>query len=101
MRLQLATRLIIEEGLEAEVRDALGREYYERGGDAGGSFRNGQRKWADHQDFAGRDLGEYDIAYLFVDGIDERIRHTTPLGSAPRMRLCGIALTMSGDMGTV
>ena len=27
----LATRLIIEEGLEGEVRDALGREYYEHG----------------------------------------------------------------------
>ncbi len=27
----LATRLIIEEGLEAEVRDTLGRDYYEHG----------------------------------------------------------------------
>ena len=152
---QLATRLIIEEGLEAEVRDALGRDYYERGGEAGGGYRNGLRKgrlksaegfieyaapqvaggdapfrselrdhlkghtealedlaiemlarglsvrdiedafkdesgrlllsrtavselgerlWADYQDFATRDLSEYDIAYLFVDGIAERIR---------------------------
>ncbi len=29
--MRLATRLIIEEGLEAEVGDALGREYYEHG----------------------------------------------------------------------
>ncbi len=27
---RLATRLIIEEGLEAEVRDTLGRAYYEQ-----------------------------------------------------------------------
>ena len=152
---QLATRLIIEEGLEAEVRDTLGRDYYERGGDAGGGYRNGLRKgrlksaegfieyaapqvaggaapfrselrdhlkghtealedlaiemlarglsvrdiedafkdesgrlllsrtavselgerlWADYRDFATRDLSEDDIAYLFVDGIAERIR---------------------------
>jgi transposase-like protein len=152
---RLATRLIIEEGLEAEVREALGRGYYEHGGQAGGGQRNGvregrlrtaegfvaysapqvagtaepfhselrghlkgqsealedlavemlarglsvrdiedafkdeqgrlllsrtavseigERLWADYQDFSKRDLSEYDIAYLFVDGIAERIR---------------------------
>ena len=152
---QLATRLIVEEGFEAEVRDALGREYYERGGRPSRGYRNGvregrlktaegaiaysapqvagsaipfrsqlrqhlkghsealenlaiemlarglsvrdiedafkdetgrlllsktavselgERLWADYQDFATRDLSEYDIAYLFIDGIAERIR---------------------------
>jgi transposase-like protein len=152
---KLATRLIVEEALEAEVRDALGRDYYERGGEEGRGWRNGVRPgrlktaeglidfaapqvagrdapfrseirdhlkgrtealeglavellarglsvrdiedvfrdetgrlllsrsavselgeqlWADYQDFAARDLGEYDIVYLFVDGIAERIR---------------------------
>lgn len=152
---RLATRLIIEEGLEAEVRDALGRDYYERGDGADSGHRNGvregrmktaegfvdyaapqvtggaepfrsrlrghlkghsealedlaiemlarglsvrdiedafkdetgrlllsrtavselgERLWADYQEFATRDLSEYDIAYLFVDGIAERIR---------------------------
>jgi transposase-like protein len=152
---KLATRLIVEEALEAESRDALGREYYEHGAEAGRGWRNGvrpgrlktaeglveyaapqiagrdqpfrseirehlkgrtqaledlavellarglsvrdiedafrdesgrlllsrtavselgERLWADYQEFAGRDLGEYDIAYLFVDGIAERIR---------------------------
>ena len=152
---RLATRLIIEEGLEAEVRDALDRDYYEHGAEPGGGYRNGVRRgrlktaegsidysapqvagtakpfrselrghlkghsealedlaiemlarglsvrdiedafkdeqgrlllsrtavseigerlWADYQDFAGRDLSGYDIAYLFVDGIAERIR---------------------------
>ncbi|MGB6428247.1 MAG: IS256 family transposase [Methyloceanibacter sp.] len=41
---KLATRLIIEEGLEAEVRDALGRGYYEHGGGVGGGHRNGVRE---------------------------------------------------------
>lgn len=41
--LKLATRLIIEEGLEAEVRDALGRDYYEHGNDGIGGHRNGVR----------------------------------------------------------
>ena len=152
---RLATRLIIEEGLEAEVRDTLGRDYYEHGQAAGQGYRNGvrqgrlktaegfigysapqvagtadpfrsvlrghltghsealedlaiemlarglsvrdiedafkdetgrlllsrtavselgERLWADYQDFATRDLGEYDIVYLFIDGIAERIR---------------------------
>jgi len=152
---RLATRLIIEEGLEAEVRDALGRDYYEHGGDPGRGHRNGVREarmktaegligysapqvsgtaapfrselrdhlkghsegledlaiemlarglsvrdiedafkdetgrlllsrtavseigdrlWADYQDFITRDLSEFDIAYLFVDGVAERIR---------------------------
>ena len=152
---RLATRLIIEEGLEAEVRDAVGRDYYEHGCAPDRGYRNGvrsgrlktaegfiayaapqvagrpepfrsslrrhlkghsealedlavemlarglsvrdiedtfkdetgrlllsrtavsemgERLWADYQEFAGRDLGEYDVAYLFVDGVAERIR---------------------------
>jgi putative transposase len=152
---RLATRLIVEETLEAESRDAIGRDYYEHGAVPGQGYRNGsrtgrlktaegvieyaapqiagrdepfrseirdhlkgrtqaledlavellarglsvrdiedafkdesgrlllsrtavseigERLWADYQEFATRDLSEYDIAYLFVDGIAERIR---------------------------
>jgi putative transposase len=152
---RLATRLIVEEALEAESRDALGREYYEHGAGPGQGWRNGvrtgrlktaegvieyatpqiagrdepfrseirehlkgrtqaledlavellarglsvrdiedafkdetgrlllsrtavselsERLWADYQEFASRDLSEYDIVYLFIDGIAERIR---------------------------
>ena len=39
--LRHAVRLIIEEALEAEVTDVLGREYYQRGESAG--YRNGNR----------------------------------------------------------
>ena len=152
---KLATRLIVEEALEAESRDALGRDYYEHGASPGQGWRNGvrmgrlktaeglvdyaapqiagreepfrseireslkgrrlaledlavemlarglsvrdiedafkdesgrlllsrtadseigERLWADYQEFATRDLGEYDIVYLFVDGVAERLR---------------------------
>ena len=152
---QLATRLILEEALEAEARDALGRDYDERGAEEGQGYRNGHRTgrlktaegavefsapqiagradpfrseirehakgrtealeelavemlarglsvrdiedafraddgqlllsrtavselgeqlWRDYQDFAKRDLSGYEIVYLFVDGIAERIR---------------------------
>lgn len=152
---ELATRLIVEEALEGEVRDALDRGYYERGGAPGQGHRNGHRThrlksaeggleysapqvaglaqpfrsalrdhlkghtealeslavemlarglsvrdiedafkdetgrlllsktavseigkqlWEDYQAFKSRDLAEYDIAYLFIDGIAERIR---------------------------
>jgi transposase-like protein len=40
---KLATRLIVEEALEAESRDALGREYYEHGAAPGRGYRNGSR----------------------------------------------------------
>jgi hypothetical protein len=40
---RLAARLIIEEALEGEARDALGREYYARGAAPGAGYRNGYR----------------------------------------------------------
>jgi hypothetical protein len=40
---ELATRLIIEEGLEGEAGDAVGRDYYEHGAQAGQGYRNGYR----------------------------------------------------------
>ena len=152
---ELATRLIVEEALEGEVRDALDRGHYERGDAPGQGHRNGHRThrlksaeggleysapqvaglaqpfrsalrdhlkghtealeslavemlarglsvrdiedafkdetgrlllsrtavseigkqlWEDYQAFKSRALAEYDIAYLFIDGIAERIR---------------------------
>ena len=40
---RIAARLIVEEALEAESRDALGREYYEHGAAPGQGCRNGVR----------------------------------------------------------
>jgi putative transposase len=151
---RLAARLIIEEALEGEARDAVGREYYARGAVPGAGYRNGyrtgrvksaegaieystpqiadrrepfrsrirevvrgrteelealagemyagglstrdieavfadkngasllsrtavsevtERLWAEYEAFVSRDLSEYEITYLFVDGIAERL----------------------------
>ena len=40
---KLATRLIVEEALEGEVGDPLGREYYEHGAQPGQGYRKGYR----------------------------------------------------------
>jgi putative transposase len=40
---RLAARLIVEEGLEGEATDALGRDYYARGAAPGAGYRNGYR----------------------------------------------------------
>ncbi len=37
-----------------------------------------ERLWADYQAFAGRDLGEFKVLYLFVDGIAERLHLGQP-----------------------
>ena len=156
---RLAARLIIEEALEGEARDALGREYYARGAAPGAGYRNGyrpgrvdsaegrieyrapqiadradpfrsairgivrgrtaelealavemyarglstrdieavfadgagksllsrtavseitERLWTEYEGFAGRDLAEFDVVYLFVDGIAERLHLGQP-----------------------
>jgi len=154
--LRLAVRKLVEEALEAEVADALGREYYERRGQpVADGYRNGYRKgrmktaegeveyavpqvsdreepyrsevrehlrgvtdrleqlaiemyarglstrdveeafrdeqgrtvlsrtavsevteklWEEYEAFATRDLSEYRIVYLFLDGVAERLR---------------------------
>ena len=40
---KLATRLVLEEALEAESHDALGREYYAPGPEPGRGWRTGMR----------------------------------------------------------
>ena len=156
---RLAARLIIEEALESEACDAVGREYYARGAAPGAGYRNGYRTgrldsaegriefsapqiadratpfrsairelvrgrtaelealavemyarglstrdiealfadgnghsllsrtavseitarlWAEYEGFAGRELSEFDVVYLFVDGIAERLHLGQP-----------------------
>jgi hypothetical protein len=173
---RLATRLIVEEALEAESRDAVGRCYYEHGAAPRQGYRNGsrtgrlktaeglieyaapqivgrdepfrseirdhlkgrtqafedlavellarglsvrdiedafkdesgrlllsrtavseigERLWADYQEFARRDLSEYDIAYLFVDGIG-----ADPARAAARGGPGGLGLHGRGQEGS-
>jgi len=156
---RLAARLIIEEALEGEAEDTLGRGYYARGGVPEAGYRNGyrtgrlksaegsieysapqiadraepfrsriretlrgrteeleglavemyarglstrdiealfadgtgqsllsrsavstitERLWVEYEEFASRDLSEFDVVYLFVDGIAERLHLGQP-----------------------
>jgi putative transposase len=156
---RLAARLILEEGLEGEATDALGREYYTRSGIPGAGYRNGyrtgrlktaegmveyaapqisdravpfrsslreiirgrteelealavemyarglstrdiealftdergrsllsrtavseitERLWAEYEAFASRDLSEFAVIYLFIDGLAERLHFGQP-----------------------
>lgn len=174
-----AVRLMIEEALEAEVSERLGRGYYERGGqatedaDAPRGYRNGVRVgrlktaegvieygvpqvrglegwqseiraalggksdelerlavemyarglsmrdieaaftapdgrcllsrsaasrvcealWADYQEFARRALSGIEVAYLFIDGVTERLH----LGQSREAVLAAWAITMNGS----
>lgn len=168
--LKLAMRKLIEEALETEVQDALGRGYYEHGEEPSG-HRNGQRTarlktaegeleytvpqvrgmdfrsrvrpelprrtealedmavemyarglstrdieatfcdeeghsllsrtavsvlterlWEEYTAFATRDLSEYDVHYLFVDGIAERLHSGQPREAV----LCAWAICADG-----
>jgi putative transposase len=170
---KLATRLIVEEALEEEIEDVVGRGYYAHG-DGSGGHRNGYRRgkldtaegrieygvpqvrgtvepfrsairealgsrteelerlaiemyarglsvrdieaaftdgngkillsksavsqvserlWADYQAFAGRDLSEHRVLYLFLDGIAERLH----LGQPREAVLAAWGITATGE----
>src|SRR6266436_1630866 len=168
--LKLAVRKIVEEVLEAEVTDALGRGYYENGAEPGRGYRNGrlrtaegsidygvpqvadrpepfvsrvraglagrtaeleqlalemyarglstrdieaafrdasgasllsrtavsqvtERLWQEYEAFAGRDLSEFSVAYLFVDGVAERLHAGLPREAV----LCAWGITDDGQ----
>jgi putative transposase len=170
---RLAARLIVEEALEAEVSDVLGRGYSEQADEPRRGYRNGyrpgrlktaeglieysapqvsdrdepfrsrireairgrsaalehlavemfarglstrdieaaftdaagnvllsrtavsevtERLWQEYQAFAGRDLAEFAVIYLFVDGIAERLH----LGQPREAVLCAWGITADG-----
>jgi transposase-like protein len=75
---RLALRLIVEEALDAEATDALGRERYERAGGAGSGYRNGYRR------------GKMRTAEGVVDYAAPQLRETPePFVSAIRKGLSG------------
>jgi len=78
---KLATRLIVEEALEGQATRPGLSEWISHGPAEDGRGADGicgaadcRAVWEDYQAFAQRDLSEYEIRYLFVDGIVERLR---------------------------
>jgi putative transposase len=171
--IKLAVRKIVEEALEAEVSEAVGRGYYESGATPGAGYRNGYRRgrlqtaegpieygvpqvadrpepfesrirarlagrtaelerlavemfarglstrdieaafrdaegrsllsrtavsqvterlWQEYEAFATRDLSEFTLAYLFVDGVAERLHAGMPREAV----LCAWGITEDG-----
>jgi transposase-like protein len=171
--LKLAVRKIVEEALEAEVAEVVGRGYYEAGAAPGAGYRNGYRRgrlrtaegaieygvpqvadrpepfvsrvraglagrtaelerlavemyarglstrdveaafrdatgasllsrtavsqvterlWQEYEGFATRDLGEFAVAYFFVDGVAERLHAGLPREAV----LCAWGITEDG-----
>ena len=87
---RLATRLIIEEGLEAEVRDALERGYYQHGEAPGRGHRNGVRQ------------GHLKTAEGFIDYSAPQVCGTAaPFRSELRGHLTGHSEALGAAMGDV
>lgn len=84
---QLATRLILEEALEAEARDALGRDYYERGAEDGPGLPQRVPDWSP-QDRRRRDRVQRPA--------DRRARRPLPVGD-PRTRPEGRTEALEGE----
>jgi transposase-like protein len=68
--MELLTRGLSVRDIEDAFKDESGRLLLSRTAVS----ELGERLWADYREFATRDLGEYDVAYLLIDGIAERIR---------------------------
>ena len=75
--IKLAVRKIVEETLEAEVAEAVGRGYYESGAAPGGGYRNGYRR--------GLRTAEGAIEY----GVPQIADRTEPFVSRVRAGLAG------------
>jgi putative transposase len=60
--------------IEAAFTDAQGRSVLSKSAASALS----ERLWEDYQSFAGRDLSEWRVLYLFVDGVAERLHLGQP-----------------------
>ncbi len=60
--------------IEAAFTDERGRSVLSRSA----ASRVAERLWDDYQEFAGRDLSELQIVYLYVDGVNERLHLGQP-----------------------
>ena len=49
-----------------------------------------ERLWQEYEAFAGRDLSEFAVAYLFVDGVAERLH----AGQPREAMLCAWGITL-------
>jgi len=78
LAVELLARGLSTRDIAETFTDERGRQFLSRtavsGHEVGAPRQVTKRLWEEYQAFAERDLSEYEIAYLFVDGIAERIR---------------------------
>lgn len=91
---QLGLRKVIEEvsatrDIEAAVCDEHGRSLLSRTAVS----QVTERLWSEYEAFTSRDLSEYEIAYLFSDGIAERLHR----GQRREAVLCAWGITTEGQ----
>jgi putative transposase len=67
--------------IEAAFRDATGASVLSRTAVS----QVTEQLWQEYEAFAGRDLSEFVVAYLFVDGVAERLHMGAPRGGALRV----------------
>ena len=74
LAIEMYARGLSVRDIEAAFTDEAGRCLLSRTAASGLS----ERLWADYQSFASRDLGEFKVVYLFVDGIAEKLHLGQP-----------------------
>ena len=74
MAVELFARGLSTRDIEAAFTDADGRRLVSRAAVS----EITERLWEEYEAFTRRDLSEFDIVYLFVDGIAERLRAGCP-----------------------
>jgi transposase-like protein len=74
--------------IEATVRDATGASVLSRTA----MSQVTERLWQEYEAFATRDLSEFQLAYLFVDGLAERLHARLPREAV----LCAWGITEDG-----
>jgi len=89
LAVEMYARGLSTRDIEAALCDEKGRSLLSRSAVS----QVTERLWEEYEAFAGRDLSEYEVAYLFVDGIAERLHG----GQRREAVLCAWAITAEGQ----
>jgi putative transposase len=87
---RLAARLIIEEALEGETRDALGRDYCARGARPGAGYRNGCRRGG------GKRGGRHRVQRAAKSPIERTVSFAYPGGRTEELEALAVATYARG-----
>jgi transposase-like protein len=74
LAVEMYARGLSTRDIQAPFADATGRSLLSRSAVS----QITERLWAEHEGFASRDLAEFNVVYLFVDGIAERLHLGQP-----------------------